>query len=131
MAGELTASIAHEINQPLGSIHMNAETLELILNDQEPDLDEIRELAAEIRRDDERASDVIIRLRSILKRKPFELRPLLSAVRNHTEDGDASLEYGRAPFGALLFLRLLGSERLIVDFGVGVVGAGMQMAVRG
>ena len=55
------------------------------------------------------------------------LAQLLSAVRNHTEDGDASLEYGRAPFGALLFFRLLGSERLIVDFGVGVVGAGMQM----
>ena len=54
-------------------------------------------------------------------------RLVLSAVRNHTEDGDASLEYGRAPFGALLFFRLLGSERLIVDFGVGVVGAGMQM----
>jgi signal transduction histidine kinase len=75
MAGELTASIAHEINQPLGAIRMNAETLELILKHQEPDLDEIRELAAEIRRDDERASDVIIRLRSILKKKPFELRP--------------------------------------------------------
>src|SRR5450631_214774 len=59
--------------------------------------------------------------------KPDLLLELLSAVRNHTEDGDASLEYGRAPFGALLFFRLLGSERLIVDFGVGVVGAGMQM----
>jgi hypothetical protein len=52
---------------------------------------------------------------------------VLSAVKNHTEDGDASLEYGRAPFGALLFFRLWGSERLIVGFGVGIVGAGMQM----
>jgi signal transduction histidine kinase len=75
IAGELTASIAHEINQPLGAIRMNAETLELILKHQEPDLDEIRELAAEIRRDDERAGDVLIRLRSILKKKPYELRP--------------------------------------------------------
>src|SRR6266446_1456506 len=57
-------------------------------------------------------------------------RRLLPAVKNHTEDGDASLEYGRAPFWALLFFGLWGSERLIVDFGVGVVGvicAGVQM----
>jgi len=55
---------------------------------------------------------------------------LLPAVKNHTEDGDASLEYGRAPFWALLFFGLWGSERLIVDFGVGVVDvicAGVQM----
>jgi hypothetical protein len=47
---------------------------------------------------------------------------VLPAVKNHTEDGDASLEYRRAPFWALLFFGLWGSERLIVDFGVGVVG---------
>ena len=75
VAGELTASIAHEINQPLGAIRINAETLELVLEAQAPDLNEIREIAAEIRRDDKRASDVITRLRSILKRKPFELKP--------------------------------------------------------
>ena len=54
----------------------------------------------------------------------------MPAVKNHTEDGDTSLEYGRARFGALLFFRLRGSERLIVDFGVGVFGAsggGVQM----
>jgi C4-dicarboxylate-specific signal transduction histidine kinase len=75
VAGELTASIAHEINQPLGAIRINAETLELVLKAQAPDLNEIREIAAEIRRDDERASDVITRLRSLLKKKPFELKP--------------------------------------------------------
>jgi hypothetical protein len=53
--------------------------------------------------------------------------PVLPAVTNHTEDGDASLEYGRAPFGALLFFRLWDSERLIVDFCVGAICAGVQM----
>jgi signal transduction histidine kinase len=75
VAGELTASIAHEINQPLGAIRINAETLELVLKAQAPDLNEIREIAAEISRDDRRASDVITRLRSLLKKKPFELKP--------------------------------------------------------
>lgn len=38
MAGELTASIAHEINQPLGAILTNAETAQLMLNSSTPDL---------------------------------------------------------------------------------------------
>lgn len=76
MAGELTASIAHELNQPLGAILTNAETLEVILKSPEPDLNEVREIASDIRRDDERASQVIRRLRSFLRKTPFELRDL-------------------------------------------------------
>lgn len=70
--GELTTSIAHELNQPLGSILTNAETAELMLKGASPDLDEIKEILADIRRDDQRASEVIRRLRSILRRTPFE-----------------------------------------------------------
>ncbi|MBR0846445.1 sensor histidine kinase [Bradyrhizobium diazoefficiens] len=71
--GELTTSIAHELNQPLGSILTNAETAELMLKDASPDLDEIRNILADIRRDDQRASEVIRRLRSVLKKTPFEI----------------------------------------------------------
>jgi signal transduction histidine kinase len=99
MAGELTASIAHELNQPLGAILTNAETLEVMLKSPVPDLNEIREIASDIRRDDERASEVIRRLRSFLRKAPFELRDLdlnevvretlalisLSAVARETE----------------------------------------------
>jgi signal transduction histidine kinase len=74
MAGELTASIAHELNQPLGAILTNAETLELILKSPTPDLDEVRSIVGDIRHDDERASEVIRRLRSLLKKAPFELK---------------------------------------------------------
>ena len=54
---------------------------------------------------------------------------VLPAVQNHTEYGDTLLGWGRAPFEALLFFRLWGSERLIVAFGVVVVVicAGVQM----
>ena len=72
MAGELTASIAHELNQPLGAIRANAETAELIVKSPAPDLEEISEILADIRRDDQRASDVILRLRNLLKKTPFE-----------------------------------------------------------
>jgi signal transduction histidine kinase len=74
--GELTTSIAHELNQPLGSILTNTETAELMLQDASPDLAEVRQILADIRRDDQRASEVIRRLRSILKKTPFELREI-------------------------------------------------------
>ena len=72
MAGELTTTIAHELNQPLGAILTNTETAELIVKSPAPDLAEIREILADIRRDDERASAVIGRPRSLLKKAPFE-----------------------------------------------------------
>lgn len=72
-AGELATSIAHELNQPLGSILTNTETAELMLKSESPNLVEIGEILADIRRDDQRASEVIRRLRSILKKTPFEI----------------------------------------------------------
>ena len=73
MAGQLTASIAHELNQPLGSILTNAETAQLILKSPARTLNEIREIILDIHRDDHRASEVIQRLGSLLKKPPFEL----------------------------------------------------------
>jgi signal transduction histidine kinase len=74
MAGELTASISHELNQPLGAILINAETMETILKSPSPDLAELRELVSDIRRDDDRASKVIHHIRSLLKKGPPELK---------------------------------------------------------
>jgi signal transduction histidine kinase len=74
--GELTTSIAHEINQPLGSILTNAETAESMLKGAKPNLDEVKEILADIRRDDQRASEVIRRLRSVLKKTPFEVKEI-------------------------------------------------------
>lgn len=82
-AGELSSSIAHELNQPLGSILTNAETAEIILQSSSPDLKEIEEILADIKRDDLRASEVITRLRSLLKRVPFEVRAInINATMN-------------------------------------------------
>jgi len=75
-AGELSSSIAHELNQPLGAILTNSETAELILSSPSPDLDEVREILADIRRDDLRANEVIRRVRSFTKRTTFETRDI-------------------------------------------------------
>ena len=73
-AGELTASIAHEINQPLGAILTNAETAKAILKSPSPDIAELNEIVDDILKDDQRANEVIRRMRSLLKKAPFELK---------------------------------------------------------
>src|SRR4029077_16768726 len=75
-AGELTASIAHEINQPLGAILTNAETADVILQSSSPDIAELKDIVKDILRDDRRAGEVIRRMRSLLKKAPFELKSL-------------------------------------------------------
>lgn len=74
--GQLASALAHEINQPLGAILRNAEAAELFMQDQSPDLDEIRAILADIRKDDQRAGDVIDRMRTLLKRRDLDKKPL-------------------------------------------------------
>ena len=86
-AGELTASIAHEINQPLGAIQTNIETADLILKSSSPDIDELKEIVTDIRHDQARASEVIRRLRALLRKAPFELRDIdLNQIVRETEE---------------------------------------------
>ena len=81
MVGELTASIAHEIGQPLGAILSNAETAEILLQAKQPRLEEVRQILADIRKDDLRASEVIRRMRELLRKRGLELKPIdLNAV---------------------------------------------------
>ena len=95
-AGELTASIAHEINQPLGSILTNAETADAILNSPSPDIAELKDIVKDILRDDRRASEVIRRMRSLLKKAPFELKNIdLNDVARETVEFLSTLAVGR------------------------------------
>jgi two-component system, LuxR family, sensor kinase FixL len=74
--GQLASGLAHEINQPLGAILRNAEAAALFLREEFPDLDEIRAILEDIRKDDQRAGAVIDRMRSLLRRQDVEMRPL-------------------------------------------------------
>ena len=72
----LTASIAHEVNQPLSGIITNASTCFRMLNRDPPNLDGARETVRRTIRDGKRASDVITRLRALFSKKEFTLEPL-------------------------------------------------------
>jgi C4-dicarboxylate-specific signal transduction histidine kinase len=65
--GQLSNTLAHELNQPLAIILTNAQAAQRLLAQQPPDLAEAREILADIVSEDERAGEVIKRLRALLK----------------------------------------------------------------
>ena len=79
----LTASIAHEVNQPLSGIVTNASTCLRMLSSDPPNVDGARETARRTIRDGNRASDVITRLRTLFNKKDavFEALDLNEAAR--------------------------------------------------
>jgi len=72
----LTASIAHEVNQPLSGIITNAGTCLRMLDASPPNIDGARETAKRTMRDGNRAADVIARLRDMFTRREFTLEPM-------------------------------------------------------
>jgi PAS domain S-box-containing protein len=74
--GELTASIAHEINQPLAAILTNADAAELLLESKSPPLDEVRKILADIRYDDIRASEIIRHIRLLTRKRAMQIKSL-------------------------------------------------------
>ena len=74
--GQLSAALAHEINQPLGAILRNAEAAALFLQHPTPDLHEIGAILDDIRKDDQRAGEVIDRMRTLLRREDVEMTAL-------------------------------------------------------
>jgi PAS domain S-box-containing protein len=74
--GELTASITHEINQPLTGIVTNANASLRWLAGEAPNIAEARDAIGRVVRDGNRASDVISRMRALFKKAPTAKEPL-------------------------------------------------------
>ncbi len=74
--GELAASLAHELNQPLTAISSNARAAQRFMERTPPDLDEVRAALDDIVKDDRRAGEVIRHLRALLKKGELERTPL-------------------------------------------------------
>ena len=82
--GELTALIAHEVNQPLAAILTNAQAAELLLKQKDVPLDEIRNIVADIRSDNLRASEAIRHVRALSQRRAISMQRL--AITDLIED---------------------------------------------
>jgi len=74
--GQLASSIAHELNQPLAGILANAQAAKLLLSESQLDLEELRACLADIVSDDRRATEVIRRMRNLLKKTESVRMPL-------------------------------------------------------
>ena len=74
--GEISGSLAHELNQPLGAILAYTEAAELHLQSQTPNLDQVRDILAHIHKEDLRAGEIIHGIRTFLRRRELERQPL-------------------------------------------------------
>ncbi len=99
--GELTSSLAHEINQPLAAILSNAQAARHILSHDKPDMKEVSEILGDIIRDDNRAAEVIRKIRSLLKKEETRyetlnlndvIEEILYVIRNDTALAAVSIE---------------------------------------
>ncbi len=81
--GELTASLAHEIKQPIGAAVTNAEACLRLIDRREPDLPEAREAASEMIKDARRAADIIEHVRSLFRKgfSPQEIVDVNEVIR--------------------------------------------------
>jgi PAS domain S-box-containing protein len=85
--GAMTAALAHEINQPLAAILSNAQAALRFLDQEKPDLTELKEILTDIVSDDKRAGEVINRLRHLVKKsdvlnEPYNLNSIINEVLN-------------------------------------------------
>lgn len=116
--GVLTASIAHEVNQPLAGIVTNASTCLRVLAAEPPNLDIARDTARRMIRDANRAADVIVRLRALFSRMPPAIEPI--------DFNEVASEVIALAYSDIQRARV----SVISDFGVGlprVAGARVQL----
>ncbi|WP_429358713.1 PAS domain-containing sensor histidine kinase [Paraburkholderia sp. GAS32] len=74
--GQLASSLAHELNQPLTAILSNVQAARRFMATEPIDLGEVREILNDIVQDDYRASEVIRRIRAVVKKGDLEVAPL-------------------------------------------------------
>jgi C4-dicarboxylate-specific signal transduction histidine kinase len=73
--GELSAAIAHEVNQPLGAISGNADAVEYLLDADPPKLEDARRVLQDLKKANQRASDVVRRIRGLLRKRELDFEP--------------------------------------------------------
>ncbi|CAH2402098.1 sensor histidine kinase [Mesorhizobium ventifaucium] len=137
-AGALSASIAHELNQPLGAIRSNAEAAEAILRGTAPDLNIIQQILTDIREDDERAGNIILRLRGLLKKRSeidwqeFDLNEIVDSALNilHAEAAKKQVAVSAEQSGRRLPVRAdkVHLQQVILNLATNAIDAMVEAA---
>jgi PAS domain S-box-containing protein len=122
--GELTASISHEVNQPLAAVISNAEACLRWLRRETPDLDAARRSVEWIIDDGNRASEVIRHIRALAKKTDIEkvpldlnevIREVIALVRREMDSHHVSLRLGLAPALSMILGDRIQLQQVIIN----------------
>jgi C4-dicarboxylate-specific signal transduction histidine kinase len=136
MLGELTASIAHEVNQPLAAIVTNGEVSLRLLNRPEPDLAEVRELTTRVVDAARRAAEVIARIRAMATRRTPEkallsvdeiIREALTFLRHEVQSHGLMVTHYPHPEAPKVLADRMQLQQVIVNLTVNAIQAMAEM----
>ncbi|MBB4277990.1 signal transduction histidine kinase [Rhizobium mongolense] len=136
-AGALSASIAHELNQPLGAIRSNAEAAAIILRSERPDLKLIEQILIDIQDDDQRAGDIISRMRGLLKKRSeidwqeFDLNEVTTSaiqiLHGDAERRGVVVSSNRAPRELLVRADKIHVQQVVLNLATNAMDAMLEM----
>src|SRR4029453_19005987 len=130
--GEMTAAISHEINQPLSAILSNAEAGEMMLGAGVRSPEQLRGFLVDTRRDDLRASEILRRIRSFLKKhdmqkQVIDLNELVSdtirLVDTEAAHRDVTIEAQLAPSPCLVNGDRIQLQQLLINLVINAMDA--------
>jgi signal transduction histidine kinase/GAF domain-containing protein len=122
--GQLASSLAHELNQPLAAVLLNAQTASRLLAAPQPDVEELRACVADIINDDQRAGEVIRRMRRLLRksdvvRVPLDLNGLvadtIALVENEALLQAVTIEFAPAPALPVVYGDVVQIQQVVLN----------------
>lgn len=131
-ASAMSTSIAHELTQPLAAILNNAETAEMLLDASSLDRDQLKEVLADIHRDDQRAVGIIKHLRMMLKQSELQTqdvnlteiaRDALEIIEPRAEECSVAIQIDAAPTYFGVRADPIHLQQVILNVGMNAIDA--------